>query len=123
MTLSLNNITFIIVTFKSEYIIHECIESLPKDSNIIIIENSNNEELKKELEEKYSKINVIVQENSGMGSANNKGIKFCKTDYAFVINPDVKFYENTINELITLSSKFNDYSILAPISDNVKYHK
>ena len=121
MTLSLNNITFIIVTFKSEYIIHECIESLPKDSNIIIIENSNNEELKKELEEKYSKINVIVQENSGMGSANNKGIKFCKTDYAFVINPDVKFYENTINELITLSSKFNDYSILAPISDNVKY--
>jgi N-acetylglucosaminyl-diphospho-decaprenol L-rhamnosyltransferase len=121
MTLSLNNITFIIVTFKSEYIIHECIESLPKDSNIIIIENSNNEELKKELEEKYSKINVIVQENSGMGSANNKGIKSCKTDYAFVINPDVKFYENTMNELITLSSKFNDYSILAPISDNVKY--
>ena len=109
MTLSLNNITFIIVTYKSEYIIHECIESLPKDSNIIIIENSNNEELKKELEEKYSKINVIVQENSGIGSANNKGIKFCKTDYAFVINPDVKFYENTINELITLSSKFNDY--------------
>jgi len=121
MTLSLNNLTFIIVTFKSEYIIHECIESLPKDSNIIIIENSNNQELKKELEERYSKINVIVQENSGMGSANNKGIKFCKTDYAFVINPDVKFYENTIQELIILSSKFNDYSILAPISDDAKY--
>jgi len=121
MTLSSNNLTFIIVTFKSEYIIHECIESLPKDSNIIIIENSNNQELKKELEEKYSKISVIVQENRGMGSANNKGIKFCKTDYAFVINPDVKLYENTIKELINLSSKFNDYSILAPISDDVKY--
>ena len=36
-----------------------------------------------------------------MGSANNKGIKLCKTDYAFVINPDVKFYKNTIDELIT----------------------
>ena len=109
MTLSLNNLTFIIVTFKSDHIIDECIECLPKDSNIIIIENSNNLELKKKLEAKYSKINVIVQENSGMGSANNKGIKFCKTDYAFVINPDVKFYENTIQELIVLSSKFNDY--------------
>ena len=41
MTLSLNNLTFIIVTFKSDHVIHECIESLPKDSNIIIIENSN----------------------------------------------------------------------------------
>ena len=121
MTLSLNNLTFIIVTFKSDHIIHECIESLPKDSNIIIIENSNSLELKKKLEVKYSKINVIVQENTGMGSANNKGIKLCKTDYAFVINPDVKFYENTMSELITLSSKYNDYSILAPISDDIKY--
>ena len=121
MTLSLNNLTFVIVTFKSDHIIYECIESLPKDSNIIIIENSNNLELKKKLEEKYSKINVIVQENSGMGSANNKGIQLCKTDYVFVINPDVKFYENTMQELITLSSRYNDYSILAPISDDTKY--
>jgi len=121
MTLSLNNLTFIIVTFKSEYIIHECIESLPKNSNIIVIENSNNSELKKTLEEKYSKIKVIVQENSGMGSANNKGIKLCKTDYAFVINPDVKFYEDTLQELISFSSKYNDYSILAPISDDIEY--
>ena len=121
MTLSLNNLTFIIVTFKSDHIINECIESLPKDSNIIIIENSNNLELKKKLEAKYSKINVIVQENSGMGSANNKGIKLCKTNYAFIINPDVKFYENTMHELITLSFKYNDYSILAPISDDAKY--
>jgi N-acetylglucosaminyl-diphospho-decaprenol L-rhamnosyltransferase len=121
MTLSTNNLTFIIVTFKSDHIIHECIESLPKDSNIIIIENSNNPELKKKLEAKYSKINVITQENSGMGAANNKGIKLCKTDYAFVINPDVKFYENTMHELIALSSRYNDYSILAPISDDIKY--
>jgi len=121
MTLSLNNLTFIIVTFKSDHVIHECIKSLPKDSNIIIIENSNSLEFKKKLEAKYSKINVIVQENTGMGSANNKGIKLCKTDYAFVINPDVKFYKNTIDELITLSSKHNDYSILAPISDDIQY--
>ena len=121
MTLSLNNLTFIIVTFKSNHIIDECIESLPKNSNIIIIENSNNIELKKTLEAKYSNINVIVQENSGMGSANNKGIKLCKTDYALVINPDVKFYKNTMHELIALSSKYNDYSILAPICDDEKY--
>ena len=121
MTLSLNNLTFVIVTFKSDHIIDDCIECLPKDSNIIIIENSNNLELKKKLEAKYSKINVIVQENSGMGSANNKGIKLCKTDYAFIINPDVMFYENTMQELISLSSRHSNYSILAPISDKTQY--
>ena len=121
MTLSLNNLTFIIVTFKSTDIIHECIESLPKNSNIIVIENSNDQELKEELEKKYSKIKVVVQENSGMGSANNKGIKLSKTDYVFVINPDVKFYKDSLQELINFSSKYNDYSILAPISDDAKY--
>ena len=121
MTLNLHNLTFIIVTFKSDHVIHECIESLPKESNVIVIENSNDLKLKEKLEEKYSQIKVIVQENKGMGAANNIGIKLCKTDYAFVINPDVKFYESTMSELITLSSKYNDYSILAPISDDVKY--
>jgi N-acetylglucosaminyl-diphospho-decaprenol L-rhamnosyltransferase len=121
MTLSLNNLTFIIVTFKSEHIIHECINSLPKNSKIIIIENSNNEEFKKDLEGKYSMIEVIVQKNSGMGSANNKGIRLCKTDYAFVINPDVKLHHNTIQEMIDFSSNNNDYCILAPICDDVGY--
>lgn len=121
MTLSLNNLTFIIVTFKSDHVIHECIESLPKESSIIIIENSNDLKLKEKLEAINSKIKVIVQENKGMGAANNIGIKLCKTDYAFVINPDVKFYKNTIDELITFSSKHNDYAILAPISDDIRY--
>ena len=52
MTLSLNNLTFIIVTFKSEHIIHECIESLPKNSEIILIDNSNNNDMKNDLEKK-----------------------------------------------------------------------
>ena len=80
MTLSLNNLTFIIVTFKSDHVIHECIESLPKESSIIIIENSNDLKLKEKLEAKNSKIKVIVQENKGMGAANNKGIKLCKSN-------------------------------------------
>ena len=121
MTLSLNNLTFIIVTFKSEHIIYDCIESLPVNSNIIIVENSNNQELKEGLEKKYPKIKVVVQENIGMGAANNRGIKLCKTDYAFVINPDVKFYKDTLDELISFSLSTDDYSILAPISDDLDY--
>ena len=121
MTLSLNNLTFIIVTFKSEHIIHECIKSLPKNSKIIVVDNSNNQEFKRNLEEKYPTIIVIVQENSGMGAANNKGIVLCETDYAFVMNPDVKLHNNTLQEMINFSSNNNDYCILAPISDDAKY--
>ena len=121
MTLSLHNLTFIIVTFKSEHIIHECIKSLPKNSKIIIIENSNDKTFKQNLLKKYPKIKIIVQKNSGMGSANNIGIKMCETDYAFVINPDVKFDSSAIQNLIDFTKRKNDYSILSPISDDIKH--
>ena len=121
MSLSLNNLTFIIVTFKSEHIIHECLSSLPKNSKIIVIENSNNKKLKRELETRYSQVQVFVQENMGMGKANNQGIKLCDTDYAFVINPDVKFEVKTIQLMIDFTLKKDNYAVLAPISDNINY--
>ena len=44
------DITFVIVTFKSENVIFDCIDLLPVDSKKIIIENSNNLDLKSSLE-------------------------------------------------------------------------
>ncbi len=121
MSLSLNNLTFIIVTFKSEHIINECINSLPTDSKIIVIENSGNKKLKKDLESEYSKVKVVVQQNEGMGAANNRGIKLCETDYAFIINPDVKFENSAVQKIIDFTRKKKEYSILAPLSDNINY--
>ncbi len=118
MALNFNNLTFIIVAFKSGHVIYECINTLPVNSKIIVIENSLDEKFKKDLEKDYPGIKVIIQENTGMGSANNKGIKLCETDYAFVINPDVKFEKDTINKLIDFSINKNNFAVLAPISDN-----
>jgi N-acetylglucosaminyl-diphospho-decaprenol L-rhamnosyltransferase len=121
MALNFNNLTFIIVTFKSEHVIYECINSLPINSKIIVIENSFDKKFKKDLEKKYPGIKVIIQENIGMGAANNKGIKICETDYAFVINPDVKFEKDTIDKLIDFSINKNNFAVLAPISDNDRH--
>ena len=99
MNLNLENITFVIVTFKSEKVIYECINSLPKESSKIVIENSKNTKLKEELENKYDNIEVIINENIGMGASNNIGIKRSKTKYAYIINPDVKFNNDTLEKL------------------------
>ena len=54
MDLNLNNVTFIIVTYNSEQVINNCLDSLPKEASKIIIENSNNIETKNYLEKKES---------------------------------------------------------------------
>ena len=121
MNLNLKNITFIIVTFKSEKIIYQCINSLPKDSYKIVIENSKNIKLKQELETKYDNIEVIINENIGMGASNNIGIKKSKTKYAFIINPDVKFNNDTLQKIFEISESINDFAILSPINSDPNY--
>ena len=121
MNLNLENITFVIVTFKSEKVIYECINSLPKGSNKIVIENSKNIKLKQELENKYDNIEVIINENIGMGGSNNIGIKKSKTKYAYIINPDVKFNNDTLEKLFEAADSISDFAVISPISNDPNY--
>ncbi len=121
MEINLNNITFIIVSFKSEKIIDDCLKSLPKNSKIIVIENSNNFNLKKSLELKYDNIEVLISENNGMGASNNLGILKSETKFAYVLNPDVKFKKDTFENLIAAAVKITDFAILTPINSDIKF--
>ena len=121
MNLNLKNITFIIVSFKSEKVIYDCIDSLPKNSNKIIIENSNNITLKSNLELKYDNIEVLLSENLGMGASNNIGIKKANTQFVYILNPDVKFEKKTFENLQISSEKIDDFAILSPIHNKKNF--
>ena len=122
MSISRQNLSIVIVTFKSEEVIHECIKSIDKDIKIIIIENSNNIQFKDELEAMYSNVSCFLSyDNLGMGRGNNLGIKKTKTDFVLILNPDVILESTTINELIMASRKISDFAIMAPISSDIDY--
>jgi|TARA_B100000929_G_C15444337_1_gene399078 GT2 family glycosyltransferase len=121
MNLDLKEITFIIVTYKAKKIIYNCINSLPKFSKKIVVENSYDRELKSDLESKYDNIEVILNENQGMGASNNIGIKKATTKYAFVINPDVVFKENTFLNLVEEVKNIDNFSIISPINTDKNF--
>ena len=121
MEFTRNNLTFIIVSFKSRKVIFNCLNSLPKDFPKIIIENSSDDELKKEIEQNYDYTKVILSSNVGMGAGNNIGILNSKTDYVYILNPDVELNEVTIKSLNQSISNIKDFAILSPISDNIDY--
>ena len=99
MDINIENTTFIIVTYKSEKIVHSCLDSLPENSNKIVIENSQNLQLKKDLESTFKNLKVIINENLGFGASNNLGIKECNTQFAYILNPDVIFKKDTFDNL------------------------
>ena len=122
MSISRQNLSIVIVTFKSESVIHDCIRSIGNDIDIIVVDNSNNLEFKEKLEKIYTNVSCLLSEkNLGMGAGNNIGIKNVKTDYVLILNPDVILENSTINELILASQKIPNFAILAPISSNIDY--
>ena len=122
MSISRQTLTVVIVTFKSDLVIDDCIQSISDQINIIVVDNSNDEIFKKYLEDKYNNVKCILSsENLGMGPGNNLGLKHVKTDFAMILNPDVILEKNTIQEIINESKKINSFAMLAPLSDNKKY--
>ena len=119
MSISGQNLSVVIVTLKSEKIIHQCINSINQNIPIIVVEHSDNKNFKEELEQKYKNLKCILSKsNLGMGTGNNIGIKAANTEYVLILNPDVILEKNTIEELFLASKNLKEYTILAPLEKN-----
>ncbi len=121
MEFTSNNLTFVIVTFNSRKVIDDCLNSLPKNFHKLIIENSSDKELKKELEQNYDKTKVVLSKNIGMGAGNNLGIAKSNTQYVYVLNPDVVLQSDTLSKINISISNLENFAILSPVSDNLGY--
>jgi len=122
MSISRQNLSVVILTIKSENVIHQCVKSINRDIPIIVVENSNNKKFKNELETKYNKLKCILSgSNLGMGAGNNIGIKSANTDYVLILNPDSVLESNTLDEILKASHKIEDFSILSPISSDINF--
>ena len=121
MSLNFQNVSIIIVSFKSDLVLKRCLKSIDKNINVILIDNSNNLNFKKEIERNYKNVRCVLSNNIGMGAGNNLGLKIVKTDYAFILNPDVELKKDTIKEILNAIKIIGSFAIIAPISDKKKY--
>ena len=95
--MNFGDITIVIVTFKSEHKILNCLDSISNGIPVIIVENSNNKNFKNKIEKNYDNVScILVGENKGYSSANNIGLSAVKTKYALVLNPDTVLDKNAI---------------------------
>ena len=115
-----NKITIIIVLYRENYKLLSKTLNKIRDFRKIIIDNSNNIELKNKVEanfeiEKY----ILNKKNIGFSSGYNQGVKLCKTDFSLILGPDciidsksvTKLYEKlTLNKdcFLTASTSYNE---------------
>ena len=113
-------LTIVIVTSKSDKKIISCLESISNKIPIIIVENSDNVDFKKNIESKFKNVNCILTgENKGYSIANNIGLKLVKSKYALVLNPDTVLEKNTIKNFFVFTESNKDFWLVGPASDQM----
>ena len=117
-----NELTVVIVTYRSQNKIFTCLNSIPSNINIIVVENSNNLDFKKLIESKYSNVQcILAKENLGYSRGNNIGLNRVKTKYALVLNPDAKLEKNCISNFLNVAKKFEDFWLIGPANNQTDY--
>ena len=113
-----NQLTIIIVTFKSEEKIFSCLNSISKEVNVIIVENSSNQIFKEQVEKKYPNVKCILAgSNKGYAIANNIGLKQVNTKFALILNPDTTLQEDTLKNFFDCADKNPDFWLIGPGND------
>ena len=124
------NFSIVIVSYNSAHLIEKLILSIPKDFEIIIIENSLDINLKDKLEKIYKNVQIIIPEkNLGVGKATNIGLKKSKNNFVFCLSPDVEISKECFVQILNIVHQFKDFTMLAPtyfdekINKNYKFNK
>ena len=118
MQITKENLTIIIVTIRSQNVIHDCLKSIDPEIKKIIVENSSDHKFIDSLKNKYQNIKCFLTgQNLGMGSGNNFGIKKSNTRYVMILNPDTILKPDTLSQILRISKDL-DFAILSPLNDN-----
>ena len=115
-----NKITIIIVLYREDYkLLYKTLDKI-REFKKILIDNSNNVDLKNKVEENFKVEKYILnKKNVGFSAGYNQGVKLCETEFSFILGPDciidtesiIKLYEKlTLNEdcFLTTSTSYNE---------------
>ena len=114
-----NTITVVIVLYRENYsILYKTLDKI-RDFKKIIIDNSNNAELKNKVEtdfeiEKY----ILNKKNIGFSAGYNQGVRLCDTDFLLILNPDCIIDSKSIIRLYETLSQNKDCFLTTSTSYN-----
>ena len=113
-------LTIVIVTLKSENKILNCLKSISNEIPVIVVENSDNENYKRLIENNYKNVKcVLTGENKGYSIANNIGLELVKTRYALVLNPDTILDKSALKNFFISVKTFQDFWLMGPANDQM----
>ncbi len=120
--------TSIIIVFHSGFrnlinLLHSIKDSRNMNTyEVIVVDNSTIRNVKSAIIKIFKDVKYIKSKNNGYGAGNNLGSKLAIGRYLFILNPDTKIFNGTIDTLVKFLENNSDAAIVAPnLIDNNGY--
>jgi GT2 family glycosyltransferase len=117
-----NELTIQIVLYEeTKEIIFKCLENL-KNFQILILDNSSNRKLRKQILNKFDiKEYILLNKNLGYSKGHNYLSNKVDTKYLLILNADCQIDENNIKNLLQSFKKYRDCGVISPTTFNDKF--
>jgi N-acetylglucosaminyl-diphospho-decaprenol L-rhamnosyltransferase len=122
----IDQITPVVVTYNSAELYDRLVETLSIFKHFIIVDNDSNksDDLIFKLKKTFPNQLYISSNNIGYGPGNNLGISFVQTEFALILNPDVKIEREAVISMLACADKFpNALAIGAQVFDEKQNKK
>ncbi|GAU77788.1 glycosyltransferase family 2 protein [Fusibacter sp. 3D3] len=109
-----------IVTYNSETEIRTILNALLKSSvisimDVYVVDNCSTDNTKNVVENEFPSVKLLKLEyNIGFGAGHNKIIMNLNTKYHFIVNPDIHFEPNLIEDLLDYMDENEDICMVTP---------
>lgn len=112
----MKKISLILVNYNTtKYLINLLNFLKERDYQIIVVDNNSEEELPIKYFQKNNILLIKLKKNYGYAKAINIGLKYAIGEYVGVLNPDIAFNNNEIEELTFYLEKNSDWGCIAPL--------
>lgn len=120
--MSNKRILVVVVTYNPHEWVNRCFGSLrtsKMEVDVLVIDNNSTDGGVCEIQEKYPEVRIYrSKKNLGFGQANNVGLKYAVEngyDYVYLLNQDAWILPNTLQTLVSVAEKHEEYGILSPM--------
>lgn len=118
---SYEEVSIVIVSYRSKKKIIKFLKKIYQYKKIIVIENSDDLSIGLDIKRIYKNVEVYHTNNIGYGCSANYARKKINTEYFFLFNPDLQDIDHKIIETFLIQAKKlnNNFSCLGPRYNNI----